>query len=698
MRQFNWLLIVLLYTFCSFNIVNGQIWCELKDAEVTVFLDSTSVFSIPRSYPMSAYRNTVKTSFRSGIIEVSQRVETAWEYSRLLDTFSTENSVVIRGEVRNYQGTFRFYIHLSQSSNKTINIQFIDSIPANKRTLRFSKTKREPWFGGGEQYSTIQVNGHEIPLLVEEQGVGRGDQPISRIVSVAGAQGSQYTTYAPIPFFLSQTRAVWSNLSGYQIANFRYPNLIEWSFWDEKPNLEWAVAQSPLELIQTYTNTTGRMRPLPFWAYGSILGIQGGWKKVLPVLKQSLAAENPVEAIWIQDWVGSRKTQLGTRLWWNWLPDEARYPNFKSVCDSLLGAGIHVLGYINPFFAPEGSIGKEVITRGFAIQTPSNEPFKLSVGGSKAVLLDIWNPKAKVWFKELIAKNLIGNGLSGWMADFGEWLPPGSRSYKRICTLSDHNDYADLWIELMAEIAAEHPDLLIFNRSGFRNSVKNSQLFWAGDQTTSFQTNDGLMAQFRGILSGGFSGISQNHGDIGGYTNLHLPLLPEYRRDCNMLEVWMAFCAFLPVFRTHEGLIPERNCQFYTHDSLQRQLARWARFHRKLIPYWLACGNEATELGYPIIRHSFLVASDAPEALQAQKQFFVGNDLLVVPQLTETPKSVSCWLPPGEWISLLTGEIFQGGKFAVTPKPIVAFVRVNSPFQDLILEAAHEIWQPKNGL
>ena len=40
----------------------------------------------------------------------------------------------------------------------------------------------------------------------------------------------------------------------------------------------------------------------------------------------SLQNNVPVSALWIQDWAGELKTSFGSRLFWNWAWDPARYP------------------------------------------------------------------------------------------------------------------------------------------------------------------------------------------------------------------------------------------------------------------------------------------------------------------------------------------------------------------------------------
>lgn len=59
------------------------------------------------------------------------------------------------------------------------------------------------------------------------------------------------------------------------------------------------------------------------------------------------------------------------------------------------------------------------------------------------------------------------------------------------------------------------------------------------------------------MLSGGFSGFSLTHSDIGGYSTIE-GILPgaSMVRSRELLFRWMELAAFTAVFRTNEGLSP----------------------------------------------------------------------------------------------------------------------------------------------
>ncbi|MCS6971678.1 MAG: alpha-glucosidase, partial [Leptospiraceae bacterium] len=395
----------------------------------------------------------------------------------------------------------------------------------NRIIFHFMAEPDEHIFGGGEQFTHLDLRGFRVPLLSEEQGVGRGAQPITAGAHImAGAGGNAFTTYAPIPFFFSSAFRAFENAqTAYQIWDF-HGDRYRVEIWDNTLVLYFSAAQSYSEILKDYTARHGRMQPLPDWALGTILGVQGGRERVEKILAEALAAGNPVTAIWIQDWVGRRFTSFGSQLWWRWLPDEQSYPDFRNWVAGLRKRGIRVLGYINPFLADSGPIFEEALRQGYLVRNQQGEPYRIQTAGFPAYLVDLSNPLARDFLKNIIRKNLLGNGLSGYMADFGEWLPWDAVLYSGESAALWHNRYPVEWAKLNGEAIREarmEKEVVFFTRAGFTDAARYSPLFWLGDQLVSFDQYDGLASAITGLLSGGISGITLNHSDIGGYTTIN---------------------------------------------------------------------------------------------------------------------------------------------------------------------------------
>lgn len=53
-----------------------------------------------------------------------------------------------------------------------------------------------------------------------------------------------------------------------------------------------------------------------------------------------------------QDWVGQRKTFIGSQLWWNWEVDTRRYWGWRKLIQDLDAQHIKMMTYCNPCLAP----------------------------------------------------------------------------------------------------------------------------------------------------------------------------------------------------------------------------------------------------------------------------------------------------------------------------------------------------------
>ena len=125
-------------------------------------------------------------------------------------------------------------------------------------------------FGGGEQFTHLDLRGRRVPMLSEEQGIGRGAQPITIGANItAGAGGRDVTTYAPVPFFMTSAfRSFETSQTAYQLWDFKSDHYCV-EIWDNYLELRFSTAFAYGELMKRYTARSGRMQPLPEWAWGT---------------------------------------------------------------------------------------------------------------------------------------------------------------------------------------------------------------------------------------------------------------------------------------------------------------------------------------------------------------------------------------------------------------------------------------------
>ena len=81
------------------------------------------------------------------------------------------------------------------------------------------------------------------------------------------------------------------------------------------------------------------------------------------------------------------------------------------------------LAYINPYVASDKDLCEEAAQHGYLAKDASGGDYLVEFGEFYGGVVDLTNPEAYAWFKEVIKKNMIELGCGGWMADFGEYLP-----------------------------------------------------------------------------------------------------------------------------------------------------------------------------------------------------------------------------------------------------------------------------------
>lgn len=200
--------------------------------------------------------------------------------------------------------------------------------PLKKLYFRFDSHAEEDFYGLGAQASFATLKGQRIQIFSREQGVGRGDQPVTAYENENGtfAGGNHFTTYTAIPSYVSTDGNVFyltENSTAYADFDFRDPALVSVRYDSLSVAGMLTHTSDMFQAVEKLTDYTGRMPALPAWVdTGAVLGLQGGQEKVKAIVEQGLDINCPIAAVWLQDWCGTH-SQEGpyiniSRLWWNW--------------------------------------------------------------------------------------------------------------------------------------------------------------------------------------------------------------------------------------------------------------------------------------------------------------------------------------------------------------------------------------------
>lgn len=539
-------------------------------------------------------------------------------------------------------------------------IGFDDNLDRFWLTLEASAD--EHIYGCGEQYSELDLRGKRVPIWVQEQGVGRGKDLITLLANLhSGSGGAWHTTYFAQPTFVSSANySCHIEATSYAELDFRPADRHVLHTWQIPSRVRIEVRDTAPEVIAGLSRHLGRQPELPAWTHDGVwLGLQGGRDVVQEKLDAALDADTRVAAVWAQDWQGIRVTSFGKQLEWNWRHDDTLYPDLPGTIEQLAARGIRFLGYINPMLVPEGDLYQEAREKGYLVKDRQGEVAHVTITSFPAGLVDFDNPAACTWYKTIIKDHMIGIGLAGWMADFGEALPTDAALYSGRDAALAHNDYPVQWARVNREAVEETGKLgqvVFFMRAGAAGSSRHALAHWAGDQLVNWSLDDGFATVIPAAISLGFCGVGQFHSDIGGYTTV-----AWIKRTKELFMRWCEQAVFSPIMRTHEGNRPGSNWQFDSDRETLEHFSRMSRIYVHLRDYHRAVGREYAETGVPPTRHPYIHYEDDEVVHTLKYQYLYGRDILVAPVIRRKARTMRVYLPADDWLNAWTGEKYRAG-------------------------------------
>lgn len=537
----------------------------------------------------------------------------------------------------------------------------------NRLWIHMNRTTEEFFWGGGEQMSYLALNGRRFPFWTSEPGVGRDKSTkLTQTMDAEGLAGGDYwTTNYPQPTWISSSRyAVHLETAAYSVLDLSEPCVSAIECWKADIDLELFAAPTLADMVSVMSNRFGRQPSLPEWAIaGAIVGLKDG-EATFDRFERIAQSGAAITGLWCEDWVGIRQTSFGKRLFWDWKWNADRYPDLPGYIKTLGERGIHFLGYVNPYLAVDGKLYGEALAKGYlALRQDSDEPYAVDFGEFDAGVVDFTNAAAAQWFAErIIGQEMLDFGLSGWMADFGEYLPTDVRLSDGSDPVEAHNRWPVLWAKVNADAIdsrSKTGEATFFMRAGFTGVQAYCPLLWAGDQCVDFSRHDGIGTVITGALSSGLLGNAYHHSDLGGYTSLHGVV-----RTAELMHRWIDLSTFTPVMRSHEGNRPLDNLQIDSTPEILEHFARMSKVHARLAPYVRSLIEEAMATGLPLQRPLFLHYDD-PTHYEVQDQYLYGADMLVAPVIEASANGRLVTLPEDLWIHLWTGDGFAKGRHNV---------------------------------
>ncbi|MFN3699858.1 MAG: TIM-barrel domain-containing protein, partial [Dictyoglomus sp.] len=188
---------------------------------------------------------------------------------------------------------------------------------------------------------------------------------------------------------------------------------------------------------------------------------------------------------------------------------------------------------------------------------------------------------------------------------------------------------------------------IVFARSATAGSQK-FPVHWGGDCLSTYES---MAETLRGGLSLGLCGFGFWSHDIAGFDSSATPDL--YKR-------WVAFGLLSSHSRLH-GNHDYKVPWLYDEEAVD-VLRFFVNLKCQLMPYIFAQAIESVKKGIPMMRAMILEFEEDPTCHFLDRQYMLGNALLVAPIFSETGE-VEYYLPQGIWTNFITGERKKGEKW-----------------------------------
>ncbi len=532
----------------------------------------------------------------------------------------------------------------------------------------FSASAGEGYLGFGERFNALNQHGKIVFNWAEEGGVGLGEQVL------AGWNNpwpnGELMTYYPVPFFVSTLGyGFWLDTSYRSEFDLQQTRPGSWRVSHFGPRLDYEVYVPsssdprpwPYHVVDRFTEVTGRPMLPPKWAFGPRRRIsRRSLRRDVPEIQAMRDADLPLTAIDDAMHFFPHAAHQG-RQWelseWN---AEARR------------LGYRVNGYYNSFvsrsaraFAP---MLPDAVQRGYFLRRPDGSlPNLWIVTGGRMVhsnLVDFTHPEAKAWYQQTFdwAMRL---GYSGWMYDFGEYVPPDVIAHDGTSGEALHNLYPVQYARALHEAMEASPlagDWLAFMRSGYTGSSAYVPMVWAGDPAASFEDSDGLPSVVRGGLNLSISGAPFWGSDIGGY---HCVADGVKAADEELLVRWIQQAALTPNMQDQDACVGanRRSKASIWNSVLARKVWRkYARLHTRLFPYVYTWANQAAQHGEPLMRPLFFEHPDRPELAAIDDAYYYGPAFVVAPVVRRGERRRSVVLPDELYLDWNRRRLVTGGQ------------------------------------
>lgn len=508
-------------------------------------------------------------------------------------------------------------------------------------SIQFNLTKDEVLYGGGARALGMNRRGNRLQLYNRAHYGYETRSELMNYTMPLVMSSNMYAVHfdnAPI---------------GYLDLDSKQDNTLTYETISGRKTYQVIVGDSWLDLIDNYTDLTGKQPLPPRWTFGNFSSRFGyhSQKEVEETVQKFKDEKIPLDAVIIDIyWFG--KDIQGHMGNLEFLKDS--FPNPKQMIKNLDDKGVKTVLVTEPFILTSSKRWQETVDKDVLAKDSVGNPYKFDFYFGNTGLIDIYNPKGKAWFWN-IYKELADIGVKGVWGDLGEPEVHPSKLLHATGTADEvHNIYGHDWARLVFEgyqkdFPNQRPFILM--RSGSSGSQRFGLIPWSGDVN---RTWGGLQSQTEIAIQMAMQGLAYMHSDLGGFAGANL--------DDELYTRWLQYGVFQPIYRPHAQ--EEVPAEPVFREEKTKQLAKQSiELRYKLLPYNYTLAFENNQSGAPLMRPVFFDEPNSKTQQLSATTYLWGKDFLVTPIVNSNVKEQEVYFPKNNvWFDFYTDEKFEGGQ------------------------------------
>lgn len=483
----------------------------------------------------------------------------------------------------------------------------------------------EKIYGLGERFTPFVKNGQTVDIWNEDGGTGSEQ------------------AYKNIPFYLSsEGYGIFVNHPEKVSFEVASENVSRTQFSVEGEKLEYLViyGPTPKEILEKYTSLTGKPALPPAWSFGLWLSTSFttdySEETVTTFIDGMLDRGIPLDVFHFDCfWMEAFE-------WCNFKWDKKLFPDPKGMLKRIHDKGIKVCVWINPYIGQKSPLYEEGRKNGYFLKQADGNVWQWDFWQAGQGIVDFTNPEAVKWYQKYLSE-LIDMGVDCFKTDFGERIPTDAVYFDGSDPKKMHNYYSYLYNEAVFSLLEEKlgkNEAVLFARSGTVGSQK-FPVHWGGDNLSEYVS---MAETLRGGLSFLLSGFGFWSHDIGGF---------EETASADIYKRWTQF-GLLSTHSRYHGNIQYRVPWLFDEEAVE-VTKQFTQLKVSLMPYLYQQAVYTAKSGVPMMRPTFMEYLKDKNTHGLDKQYFLGDSLLIAPVFTETG-AVDFYLPEGKWTQLLTKE------------------------------------------